>query len=58
MEDILINITLWSNPEHSDANPGATKWLVAGSIEGKVAFGSEMNKEGDDQNQVGRCRLN
>jgi hypothetical protein len=30
LEDILINITLWSNPEHGDANPGAPKWFVAG----------------------------
>ena len=27
--------------------------LVAGSIEGKAAFGSEVNKEGGNQKQVG-----
>jgi hypothetical protein len=52
MEDILINVTLRSNPAHNDkTNPTATKWFVEGSIEGKIALGSDMNKEGKDQKQ-------
>lgn len=47
LEDIIINITLTEN----DAKAG-DDWFVAGSIEGKIALGSDMNKEGSEHNQA------
>jgi len=49
LEDILINVTLVSNPS---GNNDVAAWFVAGSIEGKVAPGSRMNTAGADQKQV------
>ena len=47
LEDIIINITLTENKEEEGDD-----WWMAGSIEGKIAVGSDMNKEGSEQSQA------
>ena len=47
LEDVVINITLTQS-----LNLTGDAWTVAGSVEGKIAVGSDMNKGASDQSQA------